>query len=58
MPPPATFLVNLPFKHRSPEFVRGVAQSFAFELQTRQGTHESKIWSKPDGDGGYWLILR
>ena len=53
---PPKFVVDHPLKHRSPDHVRNLARSLGFQLRTAQGTHESEIWSRPDGASGYWII--
>ncbi|MBX3438081.1 MAG: hypothetical protein KF861_11365 [Planctomycetaceae bacterium] len=56
MAQPLRFLVTEPFRHQRPEYVRRVAVEHGFECRTRQGTKESEIWVREDGNGGYWII--
>lgn len=57
MPPPSTFLLQVQFQHKSPDFVRNVARKNGFECRTHQGTKDSEIWTLPDGThGGHWII--
>ena len=53
---PNVFAVAEALKHRSPEYVRGIAGRYGFRCRTAQGTKESEIWTKPDGSGGHWII--
>lgn len=53
---PSPFVVTETFRHRSPEYVRSVAQTNGFRCLTAQGLADSEIWEQPSGDGGHWLI--
>jgi hypothetical protein len=53
---PPRFILTETFKHHRPEYVRAIAQRHGFVPQTQAGTAKSEIWSKPDGNGGHWII--
>ena len=56
MTPPARFIVGESFRHTRPETVRLIAQNQGFQNQTPGGTKDSEIWTKSEGDGGFWII--
>lgn len=56
MATPDRFVLDEPFRHKSPESVRQTVSGAGFVLHTVAGTKDSEIWSKPDGGGGHWIV--
>lgn len=59
--PPAKFIVDNPFKHHNPEYIREIAKSYGFERVQEAGRfgkkphRQSEIWMLP-AEVGWWFI--